>query len=84
MQRTVTPIDIGDHNNKRKRFMLLIVDDPSGPARTDIIRRRDVFLASLVDNPTLLQAGPAFVEKLTIFHNGKSWMLQAEAEADVP
>jgi hypothetical protein len=84
MNRNVTEVNIGDHNTKRKRYRLIIQDDPSGPALADIQRRQHAFLQMLVDTPTLLSCGPAFAERLMIFHDGERWSLQAEAEADVP
>jgi uncharacterized protein YciI len=84
MNRDLSSVDIGDHNTKRKRFFLVVQDDPSGPAQADIIRRQHDFLRMLVDTPQLLTCGPAFAERLTIYHDGERWTLRAEAEANVP
>jgi hypothetical protein len=84
MTRNLSSIDIGDHITKRKRFLLVIQDNLSGPEQADIIRRQHEFLRMLVDTPQLLSCGPAFAERLTIFHDGQCWTLRAEAEANVP
>lgn len=80
MNRNVTVINIGDHNTDRKRYRLIIQDDPSGPALSDIQRRQSGFLQLIVENPALLACGPAFADRLTIFHDGNCWTLHAEAE----
>jgi hypothetical protein len=73
------PVQIGE---KRTRHTFKVYDDPSDldtvPGRMRLWR----FLQEFVDQPALLQCGPAFAQKMSIFHTGQCWVLQGEAEAD--
>lgn len=82
MNRTITPVKVGDHNTGRTRYRLRIEDDPSGPAPADIQRRQLAFLQAIVDQPMLLACGPVYADRFSVFHDGDRWILQAEAESD--
>lgn len=84
MRRSLTDVEIGDDLVRRKRYRLVINDDPSGPDRLDIQRRMLPFIQSILDQPTLLQCGMAYPERFAVFHNGTNFVLSAEAEVDQP
>lgn len=84
MKRSLTDVDIGDHNIRRKRYRLVINDDPSGPDRQEIQRRMFQFIQAILDQPSLLQCGMAYPERFAIFHNGTNFVLSAEAEVEQP
>lgn len=69
------PVQIGE---KRTRYTVKVFDDPS----EDPKQRLFAFLQTFVDNPQMLQAGPAYVQKFAFYHNGTSWVMAGEAEVD--
>jgi hypothetical protein len=69
------PVQIGE---TRTRYTVKVFDDES----TDPKQRLLVFLQTFVDNPQLLQAGPAYVSKFAFYHNGTCWVMAGEAEVD--
>lgn len=80
MKRVVDkPVQIGE---KRHRYTFKIFDDPTEPGTPEYHRRRVDFLREFVDQPTLLQCGPAWATKMAIWHDGTRWTLSAEAEID--
>lgn len=84
MQRILTDVDIGDHQTRRKRYRLVINDDPSGPDRQSIQMQLFRFMQALVDQPNLLQCGMGYPDKFAIHHNGNNFVLQTEVEVDQP
>lgn len=84
MNRTLTDVAIGDHNDKKKRFRLVIEDDPSGPDEGQIQDRMLRFMQELLDQPRLLACGLAMPRAFVVTHNGERWLFQAEAEVNQP
>jgi hypothetical protein len=84
MKRTLTNTSIGDHVTTRKRYLLVLEDDPSGntPGQRQASMFR--FLQTLCDTQTLMMCGLVYPERFAVFHNGESWVLQAEAEVEEP
>lgn len=72
------PVQIGE---KHHRYTLKIFDNPTEPGTPDYHRRRIEFMREFVEQPALLQVGPTYAQKMTIWHDGTRWVLSAEAEA---
>lgn len=62
------------------RWTTKIVDDPSeeGSDLSGVQLRR--LFQDLAESPALLMCGSELCEKLTITHNGTSWVLEAQAD----
>lgn len=79
--RTVHTTRTGDASFK---WRLRIEDDLSSPDTEESFRLQMALLRSLVEQPELLMCGPIPAQKLRLFHSGKSWVIEAEAEVFAP
>jgi hypothetical protein len=75
--RSVHPTRTGDLSTK---YRLKIVDDPSSPGTHEAEQRLISLLRDLADQPTLLMCGPEWPQKVSFYHNGTAWVLEAEAD----
>jgi hypothetical protein len=82
MKRSLTEISIGDHVNPRTRYRLRIEDLPSGKGSMQSRVRLGTLFQTIADQPSLLNCGPATPEKITIHHDGNTWVVEAEAVED--
>ncbi len=73
------PVQVSE---KRSRHTITVYDDPSDMGTVGGRMRLWRFLQEFVDQPALLQCGPAFAQKMAIYHTGEFWVLKGEAESD--
>ncbi len=73
------PVQIGD---KLSRHSFRLYYDPSSVEDGNISRSLHALLAEFVNQPTLLQCGPGYPQKMAIYHDGMRWIVAAEAEAE--
>lgn len=79
MQRFVTEIPIGEN---RVRFKTVIRDIPTAKGSEDARMRQYQFLRELGDSFSVLACGMQMFESLKIYHDGNSWVAEAEATAE--
>ncbi len=84
MNRTTNRVQVAQDltGGGRVRWVTTVEDDLTDEGTPQALARQHQFLQQLVDNPALLLCGPARFERLSIWHNGKCWMAQAQAHVD--
>ncbi len=76
MQRTYRDIPIGDSQHRHVVTLRDVPSDPGPPADA----RRMAFLMELVpDGERLMHCGPVRFQKLRMYHDGQSWVIDLEA-----
>jgi hypothetical protein len=84
VKRTLTEVPIGDHVEKKRRYRLVVEDDPSGPDEREVQDRMLRFMQELLDQPRLLSCGLALPKSFVVAHDGERWSFRAEAVVDQP
>lgn len=80
MKKTVSKVRIGD---TLFRYKIKIEDSFSEYGTVHYKARQKAFLRELIDNEGLLTCGVSDFQKMTMFHDGKSWVVEAEAEVEM-
>lgn len=78
MNRITSGIPIGDGET---RYRTRLTGDPAPFEEVDPRTGLFTFLRSVVDMPDLVSCGLNTPQKMTIYHNGAAWVIDAEAIA---
>lgn len=76
MKRTVATTQIGTHE---ERHRVRIEDYPSARDSQESRVRLYALLRELVDVPSLLSCGYSPPQKISFYHSGTAWIIEAEA-----
>lgn len=80
MQKVVDkPVQVSD---KRTRHSFRLYHDPSNVETGTKDKALYDLLNEFVNLPSLFQCGPAYPEKMVIYHDGDRWIVAAESESE--
>lgn len=79
MRRTISEAKVGD---RQVRYRTRIEDDPSSANSWEARRRLLDLLSTVLQSPDLMNCGLNAPQKLSIYHSGQSWVLEAEATVE--
>lgn len=80
MRRFVSETNIGSN---RKRHKTVIHDTvETTPHSQEACIRQNLMIQALADTPDLLNCGYLRPEKITLYHDGVRWVVEAEAEVE--
>lgn len=80
MRKSISQVRIGDN---LLRFKIRIEDSVSEFGTLACRARQRAFLRELVDNEGILACGTSDFQKMHMFHDGKAWVVEAEAEVEM-
>ena len=80
MRRTVSEARVGD---KLVRYRTRIEDDSSQAGSWEARQRFLNLLQTLSQTPDLINCGLNLPQKISISHNGESWVVEAEATVEI-
>lgn len=79
--RTVKRVVIAPN---RVRYKIRLTHDECPKGTHEAMVRQFLFVQWLANNYDLLSCGPSRFETLKVYHDGSSWIAEAEAEVDEP
>jgi hypothetical protein len=80
MRRTVSEARVGDN---QVRYRTRIEDDGSQQNSWEARRKLLDLLGTILQSPDLMNCGFNTPQKLSIYHSGTGWVLEAEATVEV-
>lgn len=80
MRRTVSEAEVGD---KLVRYRTRIEDDPSPQGSLEARNRLMNLFQTILYSPDLINCGLNAPQKMSIYHGGEFWVIEAEATVEV-
>lgn len=80
MKKSISKVRIGDN---LYRYKVKLEDSFSEYGTPSYRARQRAFLREIIDNEGLLSCGTSDFQKMSMFHDGKSWVIEAEAEIEM-